>query len=369
MQLRFAARDISKNAKMALAFAWFLLISGYFFMLVLTTLLSNFEYINKVLDFRNENITFFKTYYPAKGASTISQDAQNLLAQELNSGCAYSFCPNPGLSRQLEADVIFCFGAFTQMFGLAGEEANNTRVPFGILIGQGVSGLDLGRLISLKGDNGSTFNAEIIGYLPPNAAYFAAQGSCTEKLDNSILIQADFHDWSHIFWFDSQVLANLCFVGAPVSHINSFVEQIGQCSSLKIVPADLYSYVIEKNKHQFEDGFLFLLFFLNTLVLVGVGMVANLLLLIERNFREYAVHRLYGATLSDLYLRTIFYVSIIVIPVFTLLGFAISMLFPAMAKKVLCEVLFIGILLIGLAVVYPLRKIKKQSIAFHLRRD
>jgi len=369
IQFRFAMNDIKRNVKIVLIVIGFLLITGYFFMLMTTTLLLNLDFVNEVQRIRDENITFFRIYYPSEGSGGITSETQRWLAQALDNNRAYSFVQSPELSRRLGADVIFAFGIFDEVFDIELEGTKTSSSPFKILFGNKVNGLGEGDLIELDSHINTSIKAEVIGRLPRGASYLTPHSSRVNKLNNSIVVLAEYETWSSVYWPDSQILANMCFVNTPTGYITSFVEGIVDSSSLRIIPASFYDYVLEKNIHQIEDTVLFLLFFLSIIFLIGVGIVANLLLLIDRNLREYAIHRLYGATLTDLYLRTVIYVSTLILPPFAIVYSRLNSLFPFMTSHVDIGFVCVVISIIGIVVIIPFKKLRNQNVALCLRRD
>lgn len=91
--------------------------------------------------------------------------------------------------------------------------------------------------------------------------------------------------------------------------------------------------------------------------------------MIERNFTEYVVHQIYGATKKDLYLRiTIFVVLVVILPLAMFLAIPNMLLLPS-TKWVwwfvftfyFITILFVSILSVG--------RLNKKDLTAFFRRD
>lgn len=117
-------------------------------------------------------------------------------------------------------------------------------------------------------------------------------------------------------------------------------------------------------------GIYFIVFVIVFYTLILSGMVIYLIQMIEGNQREYAIHRICGASLRNIKLRILFFICFIVsVPAFFLILSLFTMSGDGFEVHALLYLLTITFITILLVYIYPARQIASQDIAGFTRPD
>lgn len=374
-QARFAIIDVTRNLTAVLLFIGMLTFAVYYLVIYVNEIMLYRDVLTQINRIQDHEIVDFDVIHPSE--LLIKPEVSRLLDRTLNAENThfYTVIEQLNLSPQLNElgiPLFYGFGQFSQVYNLDPKGLVDSDTPFTVLIGTKVRNLNIGDIITIGDQFSKTTNVPVAGYLPRNACFITRKGGTfIEYLDQCIVILTSFAHWQEYHVNDAgSLLQNIYFINAPEDHVLAFAEAVAEGSTFQIRPNNFNEYIREKAK-SFKDEAM-RLFVLNsiTFALVGVAMISNLLMLLGRNLREYAIHRVYGATHWDLYLRTLIYISLIVLPSFAVGYWCLlttpHTLVPTQSKL---AILIMAVLAIGLAAVYPLIKLKKQDIAADLRRE
>lgn len=374
-QARFAVRDIMRNLTAVLLFIGMLTFAVYYLVIYVNEVMLYWDVLTKIERIQDYNIVDFNVIHPPE--LLIKPEVTRLLDRTLSaeSTQSYAVIEQLNLSSQLDElgiPVFYGFGQFSQVFNLEPKGLVDSDTPFTVIIGTKVRTLDIGDVVTIGDQFSKTIDVPVAGRLPRNACFLRRKGSTfIEYLDNSIVVLTSLAHWQEYHVNDAgSLLQDIHFINAPEDDVLAFVKAVEEGSTFQIRPNNFNEYVREKAL-SFRDGAMsqFVFNFI-TFTVVGVAMISNFLMLLDRNLREYAIHRVYGATHWDLYLRTLIYISLIILPSFAVGYWRLLTtpytLVPTQSRLV---ILIMAVVAIGLAGIYPLIKLRKQDVAADLRRE
>lgn len=241
----------------------------------------------------------------------------------------------------------------------------NETVP--VLVGYNLKNIyKLGQTYSfVNGGNGDDFKGTVIGVLESNSSYPLLREPREENsLDNSYIVPLSndyIENIASISDLDMGFTSMLLFVDNEEEVIN-LQNEINKANvfSYKIVPLEkaLNAYI------EFYRPQLMYQIFISVIIILFavIGMVSSLSIIVTKNMRDYAVNILYGARSRHIYLRIILQVFLIImiacIPAACILGISKALLF----------IIFVGILIESIVLIYPLYKLKHSNIIDVLRQ-
>ncbi len=373
-QLRFAFKDIIRNLAAVILFMGMLAFAATFLTVYVNEVMLYQDVLTKVERVQECEIVDFDVIHPAE--LLIKPGMSDLLERTLDAegNDYYVVIEQIGLSSQLSElgiPLYYGFGQFSEVYNLDPKRLQDSDAPFTVFIGSQIRNLAVGDVITLGDKFSKTIDVPVAGRLPHNASFLRSYGNFIEYLDNSILVLTSFSAWQSYHLTDTgALLQNIHFIGWQEKDILAFAHGIEEASTYKVRPKNFSEQIREKAVIFRDSAAQSFSIYSLVFVLVSAAAVSNLLMLMERNLREYAIHRLYGATLGDLYLRTLIYIAIIALPPFALGYWRLlrDPYFPVPPKSKLM-ILGLAILTIGIAAVYPMVKLKKQDINADLRRE
>jgi len=374
-QVRFVVIDIMRNFPAVVFFIGVLTFAVYYLVIYVNETMLYRDIVTQIDRIQGYEIVDFNVIHPPE--LLIESEVTHLLDSTLSAENTQSYAVIEQLNlspqlNELDIPLFYGFGQFSQVFNLDPKGLADSDAPFTVLIGTKVRALDIGDVITIGDQFSNTIDVPVAGRVPRNACFVKRDwDTFIEYLDHSIVVLTSFAHWREHHLMDiGSLLQNIHFINAPEDDVFAFAEAVAAGSTFQLRPNNFNKYIREK-AIAFRDSAM-RQFVLNsiTFAVVGVAMVSNLLMLLDRNLREYAIHRVYGATHWDLYLRTLIYIFLIVLPSFAV-GYLRLLttphtLVPTQSKL---AILIMAVLAIGLAAVYPLIKLKKQEIATDLRRE
>jgi hypothetical protein len=372
-QARFALRDVGRNLAAVILFIAMLAFTAAFLDEYINDALLFQDVLTQINRVQEHRIVNFAVIHPQQ--LLIKAEMEDLLAEVLQDEAGYSAVIKlqnqaPRLA-ELGLTCYYGFGQLSQLYGLDPAGLRDPQVPFTVLIGANVRGLGVGDTVTLGDKFSKNIEVPVAGRLPRYASFLEG-GTHINYLDESILVLTDYPSWQSFHLRDTGILLqSICFVDRSEEEVHAFVAGVEEYSSFKIRPKD-FNQEIGETAALFRDSAVTnIILHSLTFILVAAALISNLLMLMERNLREYAIHRLYGATLGDLAKRILFYLSFIVLPAFAIGYWQMRKNHPfqQVTPYTLRVIGALAVLTVVIAAVYPLLKLKKQDISVDLRRE
>ncbi len=121
------------------------------------------------------------------------------------------------------------------------------------------------------------------------------------------------------------------------------------------------------NKLKDNISFFFIVI-IGVFAFISIGLINNLLTLVDNNLTEYSIVLLYGGTIREVYMRMFFYVFLIVAPSFFIAFNLINIV--EIVKSIPIIMQFFAIITISIIIsLVPICKLRKQNMLYFLRRD
>lgn len=361
-QCSFALKDIWRRPVLFSFFALQLIVALLFVSFLFEQLAFLSLYISNVDKVAAHNLTFFRPH--SQTHSAISQEAQDSLKEifDVNQS-GYSLIESISLSGLSDIDIVVAVGAFAEVYSID-HIVSDSDQEIVVLIGNQVKSLDLGDTIDFGQTR--TTSLEVNARLPAGAAY--VKTGSVNSLDDSILILADMETMGNYYYkhYITDIVFNSVLVNPTRDELVNFVTTMQ--GNFVLNPVNLITYAQQRHKQLYNDSLIFLLFFLVTLGFVILGIIANILQLINRNIREYAIHLLHGATLQHLYSRLVIYVCLLVSPPLLISSYLLSVLRPV-APLSLSVLLLLILSFTFLIACVPIVKLSKTDVPSYLRSD
>lgn len=364
--IKYSIKDMKRNINSIVYFVFQLAISIFFIFLCFTQLSQHLDFGNHVKRISELNLTTFRVYYESSGLS-FNTKINDILSEIFMTDRPYSFIESYRFDEYETTNVVIGIGDFDKVFNIKSNfEKREVNNGVQVFIGNKVKSLAISD--TLKFGNIKKSNFIVNGKIPINTTYLNKKRLI--NLDESILILMPYEVLVDHYpnFYTAELISNMGLKGYSNEDIYEYVRAISENGNLKIVPSNFTTTSLTHYEERMNDIFFYLIFFSCTIIFIIIGILSSLLLLIDNNTREYAIQQLYGATLVNLYWRTVIYIFVIIFP-----PFVFSML---MVNHISSQVLIEPILLVVLVStttmllsLEPLFKLKKQDITHYLRRD
>lgn len=256
-------------------------------------------------------------------------------------------------------------GRFAQVFDLLPSGESAAKEPK-LLIGSKIKGLEIGTRLSLGQIESNALM--IAGRLKAGASFYEGLGKVT--LDQSTVLLCDFAQFSEFLPWDAATMpiTQVYLLQPSQEELNDLIRITQSGTGTELRPYNLGSALRDSAQSTRHWVAYYLSFYLCLLLMISLGMVSNLYQLIDSNMREYAIHRLLGASMSDLGLRTFVYVAILVLPPFLFFPLYLSrVVFPGMVRLDWIVIFSLAALLVFFAL--PMLRLRQQDASTFLRKD
>ena len=301
-----------------------------------------------------------------RAASLSGAAAKSYLTDALTpGGKAYAVIPSALEAGNEIWPLYVGLGRFAEVFELlpAGQTASSQPM---LLIGSGITALDTGMDVNLG--QGSSAALRIAGRLKPGANFY--EGLSKVPLDQAFLLLCSYEQFTGLLpWDAASIPLNRIILLAP-SHeeIDALISMASTGMGVEMRPYGLGPALRDSAQSVRHWVSYYLSFFLCLLMMISLGMVISLYRLIDSNMREYAIHRLSGATMGDLGLRTLVYVACLILPPFLLFPLYLS---QTIYLGMLSTGWIAGIALAAFILFYslPMLRLRRQDAAAFFRRD
>lgn len=369
-QLFFAFKDIKRNKKMVTFFIFQMTLSMFFIFICIFQLIDIKKF--KMLAERVDKFepTYFKSYYNEE-ILTIDTNMIELLEDLINKNPrAYTFFSS-GSREYPNLGVYIVFGKFIDVFDLKPQEVDEITGTQAF-IGCNVSNLKVEDYINVLFEFDKQEMVKITGRMSNGASYLPTS-SYMYNLDNSVIVftnkKIDLINFTS-FTFE-RLISNVCILGYDEKDVENFVKEVSKTKGLYMLPQNFSEILNSKYSRIIESNIFFLILFVFIFLFTFIGIITNVMNLLNRNLREYAINVLFGSRMGQIYLRIIIYISFLIITPFLItLFFMKFMQIVAYMSTIYYFILFsIAIVSILLISLFPILRLSKIDLNLSLRRD
>lgn len=362
---RFAFRDIRKEPLLFAFFAFQMIVATFFLSIYMDRVISLARDIDQVSRFSQHDLTFFSPHLGTVSQRRITERAAELLREIFDlKRAGYSVIETITPEGYPDVKVVAGVGAWEEIFLQDISPPRNQDIA--VFVGSRVKSIEVGD--GVKFGKTRTVELNVSGRLPEGSVYF--QGGSPLSLDHALLFLVDFQCLTETYYpawyFWDEIIFNTVLVNPSGEELLEFITGIREETGLILNPFDQDYY--HNNYRRFLSGArLSIIFFSVTTVFIFFGLLSNILLLLESNMREYAIHLLHGAGMPQLYSRIAIYVFLLVsIPL--LAARVLNALLPSPLvplPRLVPLIVFMALLLACI----PMVQLKKSDLIFYLRSD
>lgn len=371
LQIRLALKDIIKNLPSIIFFVTQIIIFTIFATIVLDGLNSSINYNKSYEKINKYNIIGFKPYYLNKDSYKFNYEliSYTAIEKKFAENKALSFIDIIRIKKYSDTKVIIGLGMFRQVYGF------DNRKDINVLIGSEIKDIMVGESFEL-GDK-ETVKLTISGYMKPNTSFF--RNSYLSSLDNSILILMSYSDFSKLFLnenYNSMLVShrkmimntNLKLIDPSFYEIEAVIEEINYSNEIAVIPIDYNDYISKVNIQIKENTSFFIIVIIGAFIFISIGVINNLLNLVDNNFTEYSINIMYGGNIFEVYQRMLFYICMIVFPSFLIAFNFLLLVDITKSIPIVLQLLISSITSIIISIV-PFWKFKKENMLYFLRRN
>lgn len=366
-QFAFALRDVRRRPVVFVFFAIQLVVVLLFLPIVAQSAITSSRHIRIAESMADNRMVFFSQTLGTFVRRSVTPDGARWLSSALDENLrAYSVVSSIKLREHPDLAVVVGVGAFSELLQLKGHDS----MPAGpvALIGNNVGSLRVGDYVSFGERNTKDI---LVHHRLPRGANYIARGT-PQTLDNSLVILTSAESIMGFFYvgyhhFD-EILVNTSLIRPSGADLLYFVSGVREMTGVALHPIELNDYSQQHHGGAFYGAVFFLVFFAITSAYVLVGIVVNIVLLLENHMSEYAIHLLSGARLWHLYARVFIYITLLVGPPLLLASILLRSMYQAPWAQLFGAIPLLGGLVSIIAVV-PIIKLRKSDIFLHLRGD
>ena len=297
----------------------------------------------------------------------IGAEADRLLTEKLDQpGNGFSYI-TMDIRTLPDTPIVVGFGRFSAVYGFDHSSLHNSHDGVTVLVGSGVRSIRPGDEIGF-GDYNS--KATVDGILPQGAAFISTGSLEAISLDKQILILTSYQQWKTYYAFSqySEIISNTCLLNADEAEVRQYCEGVSKNGPVALFPDEFNKRIQIKFNALFQNGMTLLIFFIIILVFITVSISANISLIIGKNIREYGVHALCGARTSELAIRMLIFLMILVIMPMALVYSLYSSIRSYSVPLLILEIV-LTCAMISAAAILPIRRIKNNDLTVLFRRD
>jgi len=366
-QLAFAIRDIRRRPVVFVFFAIQLVVVLLFLPIMAQSTIISSRNIRIAQSMADNRMVFFSQTLGTFVRRSVTPDGGRWLSSALDENLsAYSVVSSIKLRQHPDLAVVVGVGSFSELLQIKDHDS----MPAGpiALIGYDVSTLRVGDRVSFGERNTEDI---LVHQRLPRGAHYIKRGT-PQLLDNSLVVLTSAESVLGFFFvgyhhFD-EILVNTSLVRPSGADLLYFVSGVREMTGVALHPIDLNDYSQQHHGGAFYGALFFLIFFAITSAYVLVGIVANIVLLLENHMSEYAIHLLSGASLWHLYARVFIYITLLVGPPLFLASILLRYMYQAPWAQLFSVIPLLGGLVAIIAVV-PIIKLRQSDIFLHLRGD
>ncbi len=362
--LYYLKKDIRENIYILLFFILQICICCVFIIMCSIQLIIASNFNNQIKHLRDYNIVNFNVYYGQSGIKNY-KTTNDMLSKILDlEEDAYAYVDTITLPQYPNYKVIIGLGNFNKIYKISYDDKTAIKNSDGtiILTGSKIKDIQIGDGIEI-GSN----EYQVNGRLSSNAAY--TKGMTDITLDQCILILTQYSSLNEWYpnYYISDVIASLGLLNPDSTYLESIIDVINN-NYIIVSPVYFNSSSEEAYSELIDNTYFFFILFICVLLFTCIGIISNLLLMIEKNYKTYAIHRVYGATLFSLCSRVVFYIACILVIPFIVCIIVIK-LYSGLYHIPIPWLIIIFAIITGFLSWLPISNIKKKDMSYFLRRD
>jgi len=307
------------------------------------------------------DLVYFKTYYGTDYATYTREMNEQLSTLFDQRKQAYSSVDSIRLEQYPDVPVVIGIGEFGHVYGI-GDTPTNQPVVY---IGKDVSQVQVGDQITFGAGVQQSLN--ISHQLTNHVSYMRYQTPV--DLDESIVILTTYSQFMKSYGANDleQIVTNTVMVNPEANQIKQFIDTMTRSDFFNFSPVYWNVQAPIAYKELLNSSLFFIIFFGVTMLFIFLGLVGNLFRMIEQNMRQYAIHRMYGASKADIARQLLLYTTIVL-----LLPLSLSyMMIQAVDPQGIPLYIFIVFLVIsiGIVAIPALKYLNRTSLIELMKRD
>lgn len=331
-----------------------LIIGTFFFLFIITQFNSTMSSLNFYQKINSKKLMQFELTDPIRSIQ-INENINSLLENWMDKNkVAYTSVNSYTIENYPNVNVVIGIGNFNQIFDLGLNIGDNELC---VVLGKNLKEIKIGETIEVG--MSKKIECKVSNRLSDTHKYLI--GTNVKSLDDSLLILMSKGDYQKLFsnYYLDEFFFNLGVSQAPNHEIITYLEEM-ENAGFHLLPVSINSLLDKYKNSVIKNDIIFLVFYLVTQFFIICSIIANIVLLQQKNSKEYAIHLLYGAKLRQIYARIICYTSIIVVPPILSTTFFLSYLDGTLVFSI-PKLLFCIIMIIIMIVFYPIKTVNKNQ--------
>jgi hypothetical protein len=307
------------------------------------------------------NLVHFKTYYGTDYAIYTPEMNKQLMYLLDKQQQAYSSIDSIRLPEYPDIPVIIGIGGFGHVYSIS-DTTNQLPVAY---IGKDVSDIHVGDQVTFGASVRQSLT--ISHQLKDHLSYMRYQTPV--DLDESIIILTTYSQFMESYGANDleQIVTNTVLIDPSSERIKQFIDVMTQSDFFNFSPVYWNFQAPFAYKELLNSSLFFIIFFFITMLFIFMGLIGNLFRMIDQNIRQYAIHRMYGASGIGIASQMLLYVTIVLlIP----LSLSYSII-QAVDPEGIPLYIFASFLVISISIVVTpaLRYVKCTSVTELMKRD
>ncbi len=307
------------------------------------------------------NLVHFKTYYGTDYAiynSEMNKELANLLDHQ---HIAYSSIDSIRLEEYPDIPVVIGIGGFGGIYSI-GDTSDQQPVAY---IGKDVNKIQVGDQFTFGA--GVRQPLTISQQLTDHISYMRYQTPV--DLDHSIVILTTYSQFMALYGTNDleQIVTNTVLINPSSDRIKTFIDVMTKSDFFNFSPVYWNNQAPVTYKELLNSSLFFIIFFAITMLFIFIGLIGNLFRMIEQNIRQYAIHRMYGASGVAIASQLLLYATIVL-----LLPLSLSYgMIQGVDPEGLPVYIFAGFLITSIVIVATpaLRYVYRTSLIEMMKRD
>lgn len=149
---------------------------------------------------------------------------------------------------------------------------------------------------------------------------------------------------------------------------NQIIDVLNQNAGQYITASYLNERAEEQYEYSSKSTQIYTLYFISALIILCLTVISNILLMIDKNIKEYAIHLLQGASLSNIILRISTY-AMFIIALSDLFAYWFYDSFFGRAPINFNQILYLNIPVFIFIIIYPIARLNSKKVFKNLRGD
>lgn len=367
--IRLVLKDVKNNISFIVSFYIQLLIAVFFILISISQLTYDSDLNEYLSSIKDKGIITFKSYYSESNiVKDFNQDTYEILKNILDENrYAYSYILRCKVEEYPDKNICIFLGNFDDVFNFREKNNDNDIKAY---LGSNIKDIDIND--NFEFGYKKFKNIGVSNNLNKNSFFYHRNFKI--DLDDEIVVVMSYEELYYLFGeiINQEIIQNLNFVKYDKNIMDNYLDIINNSETIYVVPNNSYDLYMDNYAFSFYNDLFFFLFFMIFLVFTVCGILVNLITNIDKNFREYSIHMIYGATKRKIFSRITLYTVLIIFPVVIFITpfIYISEIFYKYSFIELCIVSTIAsIIFLIIVLLYPISKISRKNLLNYYRRD